>query len=322
MDERITKQQLHDERWSLLEQINRATDTPMIALSFVWLGLLILDFTQGLGPTLQIISNIIWGVFVLDFVLEFTIAPRKVDYLKRSWLTAISLVLPALRVLRIVRVVRLLWVARAARSLRLLRVVTSLNRGLRAVGNMFARRGIGYVIAITTLVTFGGAAGMYAFENPQALVDANYLDAAQAADGAGIASYGEAVWWTAMIMATMGSEYWPQTVEGRILGWLLALYAFAIFGYITATIASYFVGQDTAAAHGEDLTAGNEVAALRADIHALRAEVATLTAQLQGAPAWAGHDQAAATNGDRQRAGAPDAPTGAASPAPTTLTRR
>jgi voltage-gated potassium channel len=128
------------------------------------------------------VSNIIWGVFVLDFVLEFTIAPRKVEYLKRSWLTAISLVLPALRLVRIVRVVRLLRVARAARSLRLLRVVTSLNRGLRAVGNTFARRGIGYVVAITTLVTFGGAAGMYAFENPQALVDANYLDAAHAAD--------------------------------------------------------------------------------------------------------------------------------------------
>ena len=137
MDEHITTQQLHDERWSL-EQIKGATDSPMIALSFVWLGLLILDFTQGLGPALHLISNIIWGVFVFDFVLEFAIAPRKIEYLKRSWLTVISLVLPALRALRIVRVVRLLRVARAARSLRLLRVVTSLNRGLRAVGNTLA----------------------------------------------------------------------------------------------------------------------------------------------------------------------------------------
>ena len=176
--------------------------------------------------------------------------------------------------------------------------------------------------AITTLVTFGGVAGMYAFENPQALVDANYLDAAHAADGAGIASYGEAVWWTAMIMVTMGSDYWPQTVEGRILGWLLALYAFAIFGYITATIASYFVGRDTAVAQGDDGTARNEVAALRADILALRTEVTTLVAQLPGAPALAEYDQAAAPHGDRQRTGAPDAPTGAASPGPTTRTRR
>ena len=42
-----------------------------------------------------------------------------------------------------------------------------------------------------------------------------------------------------------GSEYWPKTVEGRILGWLLAVYAFAVFGYITASFASFFVGRDT-----------------------------------------------------------------------------
>jgi hypothetical protein len=28
-----------------------------------------------------------------------------------------------------------------------------------------------------------------------------------------------------MIMTTMGSEYWPKTVEGRILGWLLSALA-------------------------------------------------------------------------------------------------
>lgn len=47
-----------------------------------------------------------------------------------------------------------------------------------------------------------------------------------------------------MVMTTMGSEYWPKAPAGRVLCWLLAVYAFAIFGYITATIASNFVGRD------------------------------------------------------------------------------
>jgi len=38
-------------------------------------------------------------------------------------------------------------------------------------------------------------------------------------------SCGEALWWTAMIMTTMGSQYWPQTIEGRMLCVFLALYA-------------------------------------------------------------------------------------------------
>lgn len=287
------QEHVQQERWSLLEQINTLTDKPMIALSFVWLGLLILDFTQGLSPFMQTVSNGIWALFVLDFAIEITIAPHKLRYLKRNWLTVISLLLPALRLLRIVQVVRLLRVARAARSLRLLRVLTSLNRGLRAVGKSMGRRGISYVIALTTIVTFAGAAGMYAFESPAAICEEQASATEQAAAlepclgqatqaGTGLESYGEAVWWTAMTMTTMGSDYFPQTAEGRILGWLLALYAFAIFGYITATIASLFVGQDAAGAQGS-ATGDNvaDIVALRAEIAGLRAEVAELVAQLQ-----------------------------------------
>jgi voltage-gated potassium channel len=234
---------LHTQRLELLEHLNNLSDKPLVALSFVWLALLILDLTSGLGPLLQTLSTAIWGIFIVDFVLEFAIAPRKLHYLRRNWLTVISLVLPALRVLRVARALRVLRAARAVRSLSLLRLLTSLNRGMRATRKTLGRRGVGYVVALTVVVTVVGAAGMAFFESPQALREAGYT-----ADAAGgLLNYGEALWWTAMIMTTMGSEYWPQTAEGRILSWLLSLYAFAIFGYITATIASYFVGQDQVA---------------------------------------------------------------------------
>jgi voltage-gated potassium channel len=35
------------------------------------------------------------------------------------------------------------------------------------------------------------------------------------------------------------------TVEGRIFAFFLALYGFAVFGYATATLASFFIGRDT-----------------------------------------------------------------------------
>ncbi len=60
----------------------------------------------------------------------------------------------------------------------------------------------------------------------------------------GLTDYGTALWWTSMILTTMGSDYWPRTLEGRLLCIILALYAFAVFGYVTATIASYFIGRD------------------------------------------------------------------------------
>lgn len=276
------QEHLKQQRWELLEQLNTLTDKPMIALSFAWLGLLVLDLTRGLAPLLQNLSDVIWALFVIDFVVEISIAPHKRDYLRRNWLTAISLMLPALRVLRIFRALQLLRATRAARSLILLRLLTSLNRGMRALGRIVGRRGVGYVVVLTIIVTFAGAAGMAQFEGPAALRDAGYNDAAQA--GQGLKSYGEAVWWTAMIMTTMGSEYWPKTPEGRVLGWLLALYAFAIFGYITATIASYFVGQDRGEQPTVEPAAAAELVALRQELVGLRAQLAAIEARISAQP--------------------------------------
>jgi voltage-gated potassium channel len=87
-----------------------------------------------------------------------------------------------------------------------------------------------------------------------------------------IRTYGDALWWTAMIMTTMGTEYWPQSAEGRVLCLLLALYAFAMFGYVTATLASYFVGRDAESDEGEVLSK-RAIEGLRAEIAALRQEL-------------------------------------------------
>jgi voltage-gated potassium channel len=269
---------VQQQRWELLAYINAITDKPMIALSFVWLGLLILDFTQGLGPLLQNLSNVIWVLFVLDFVIEIVIAPHKLNYLRRNWLTAVSLVLPALRVLRVFQALRILRAARAARSLSLVRLLTSLNRGMRAFSRTIGRRGIGYILGLTIIIIFAGAAGMVQFESPRALAEAGHTDVVQA--GWGLRSYGEGVWWTAMMMTTMGSEYWPKTAEGRVLGLLLAIYAFTVFGYITATIASHFIGQDREEQPAAGMLGTSEISMLRDEIASLRTQLAALRIEL------------------------------------------
>lgn len=235
-------EEIHNARWELLEHINALTDKGMIALAFVWLMLLVIDLTSGLNRPLQALSNIIWVIFIADFALEFVIAPNKQRYLRRNWLTALSLALPALRLLRVFRTFRVLNAFRAVRTVSFLRLITSLNRSMRAVNNAFGRRNIGYLIVITVIITFAGAAGMAYFESPQAIQAAGY--AGDAALHGGLNTYGDAVWWTFMLMTTIGSDYWPVTVEGRILCWILSVYALAIFGYITAAFASYFIGID------------------------------------------------------------------------------
>jgi voltage-gated potassium channel len=81
-----------------------------------------------------------------------------------------------------------------------------------------------------------------------------------------------------MIMTTLGSEYWPKTAEGRVLCVLLALYAFAVFGYVTATIATFFLGRDAEDPEAE-VAGAAAIEMLRGEIAALREEIRALSPQ-------------------------------------------
>lgn len=234
-DKEKYKQSIKDERWELLNEINSATDKPIFFLAFIWLGIIIIDFTRGLNPLLIWLNYIIWVIFILDFLIELIIAPDKTKFIKSNWITGLSVVLPAFGILRLLRITKLAMLSRFIRSINLLRLLTSIRRGTKATKSFLSRHGFGYIVILTILIIFAGAAGMYYFENPESVNPAGHPKSR------GLTSYWDALWWTAMIMTTMGSQYWPVTVEGRILCWLLALYAFSFFGYITATIASYFI---------------------------------------------------------------------------------
>lgn len=266
----VERSVLDSERWAVLEQLEDWLETPMLVLGFVWLGLLVIELTGNLSPALEFIGLGIWAMFILDFALRLMLAPDKSDYLKANWLTALALLVPALRVFRIFRVLRVLRAARAARGLRLFRVLTSLNRGMRALRHTMRRRGVGYVIVLTIVVILIGAAGMYAFEN-------------NLPNGEGLKSYGESLWWTAMLLTSLGSGYWPQTPEGRVLCFLLALYGFAVFGYVTATIATFFIGRDTESDDAE-LASAKSIEVLRMEIATLREELRSMAAPSDEGP--------------------------------------
>ncbi|SFQ57970.1 ion transporter [Hymenobacter arizonensis] len=247
-------EQLQHERYELLHQITEWVETPMLVLGFAWLLLLGIELIRGLTPALEMLGTAIWIIFILDFLLKFVLAPQKLPFLKSNVVTLISLVVPALRLFRLARVFR---AARAVRGLRLVKVVGSLNRGMKALANSFGRRGVGYVLALTSVVLLLGAAGMFAFEK-------------DTPDG--LHSYPEALWWTAMLLTTMGSGYWPRTPEGQALCFLLSLYGFTVFGYFTATLASFFMGRDADDPEAE-VAGAAAVAALHEEVRQLRADL-------------------------------------------------
>jgi voltage-gated potassium channel len=255
-DERDTQ---HAERWRLLRMLDRMLDRPLIALSFVWLALLLAELAVGTDARLDVLFYFLWVVFIAEVAIDLIIAPDRSAYLRANWLKVIALLLPALRALRAITALRFLRAATTVRSASMLRLLTALNRGMGALGRTLDRTRFGYAVALTVLVVFVGAAGMLFFERPAA-------QAVAAAGGSVMTTYGDALWWTAMAMTTVGTDYFPVTAEGRLLGWLLSVFALGVFGYVTATMASHFLGLGREDESPHDAVVAREIAQLRREI--------------------------------------------------------
>lgn len=258
MSEEVRHQADEDEneRWLVLHQLEEWLEVPMMVLSLIWFLLVLAELVWGRAGVFGAFGTIIWAIFIIDFLLRFVIAPRKPIFLRNNVITLMALVLPALRMFRAFQLFR---AARAARGLTLVRIVGTANRSMNALRRSLGRRGLGFVLLVTLAVALLGSAGMLAFEP------------AREVEG-GFENYAEALWWTAMLLTTMGSGFWPVTAEGRLLTFLISLYGFAVFGYITASFATFFIEQEAQSEEGE-VPGLADIGALRDEIAALRSDI-------------------------------------------------
>jgi voltage-gated potassium channel len=250
------------ERLELLVNVSSFLEPIMVGLGIVFLGLLLMEFAgvplTVLGENrMADVMQAIWVIFLGDFLLRFTIAPQKLVFLTSNWLGALSLALPFLRPLRAFRA------ARALRGFSLVRLLGGVNRGMRALRAITRGSLMIYVAALTVAVVFAGAVGVRFF-------DRGYPDSP-------VQTFPDALWWSATLVTTISSELHVVSQEARFIALLQRLYALSIFGYITASIASYLIGIDTS----EDRRRGEAVdRELIDEVRHLRRELAEVRAQL------------------------------------------
>ena len=96
----VPKQTLDRERVRILRQFENWLELPMVILGFLWLVLLAFEITSGLDPMLEALRTIVWAIFGLEFSIRFALTPCKWLFLGKSWLSALSIALPPLRMLR------------------------------------------------------------------------------------------------------------------------------------------------------------------------------------------------------------------------------
>lgn len=188
------------------------------------------------GPGIVLLDWAIWAVFAAELVVGIArgterglgrpLRPRLLD------LGIVVLTFPAvpslLEVLRVVRLVRAVRIARLARAARVLRGLAVEARGLQALGAVFVRRGLLYLVASAVVLVLTGGALMAVIE-PETV---------QGGVWAGL-------WWAIRTVLGHGDAA-PSSPEGRIVETALILVGVGLVGTLAASIAAYFVGQDEA----------------------------------------------------------------------------
>lgn len=104
---------------------------------------------------------------------------------------------------------------------------------------------------------------MYAFEKPKP----------------GFETYSNALWWTINTVITTDNEFFPTEPEGKILAFLLAVFGYTVFGYVTASFASYLIGKD-AENRNTSIAGSRDLAKLSEEIKSLKKTIEEINDRL------------------------------------------
>ena len=194
-------------REALLDRVERATELPLMILSFALLPLLAAPLLWELRPVSQAVaiacSLAIWAVFAAELLIRLAIAPQRGRYLRQHWLDAIGVLLPVARPLRI------LWIVRyGSRAYR---------RPVRfAHVDFLGAYAVGLVLLIATIVT-----------------------SLERGHDSPVDSFPDALWWSIATVTTVGyGDIVPVTAAGRAFAYLLMLGGIGLFGALTANLAA------------------------------------------------------------------------------------
>ncbi len=227
----VTDSHSFGKRHPFFKRLERKLETPILLLSFVWLLVIITELVFGMIPILLWLGTCLWVMFVLFFLLKLVTVPNRIGYLKRNWLLILAIFVPALRLFPFLQRYTLARAMTATFGMQVVWIFASADIGMRSLRNALGRRGTGYAFTFTVIVLMAGAAGMFSFEKDEL-------------DPLGIHSYPKALWWVAMQITNIGSGYRPQTVGGQVVCLGISIYAAAMFGYLTAILATLFIGRD------------------------------------------------------------------------------
>ena len=177
----------------------------------------IIDITKGLSSTLTIIDNIIYVIFILDYVIRFIFAKSKKTFVKSNILDLIAIIpfSSAFRAFRVLKFTRIL------KMTKLVRLASVSARLLKKVKKFLNTNGLKYVLCLVIVSIVISALAMTKIEKMP---------------------FVDALWWAFVTATTVGyGDLSPTTGLGRIVASILMLVGIGLIGSLTSSITSFFL---------------------------------------------------------------------------------
>jgi voltage-gated potassium channel len=199
------------ERWERRAEIPLLLLAAAFVVAYAW-PVVDPNVDPGVRGSLNVLSWTVWTAFAIDLVIRLALADDRGRYALRHWYDVALVVLPVLR------------------ALRLLRLLVLLRMFDRSAASNLAGRVLAYAAAIAVMSVGLGALAV--------------LDAEQDVSDANIATIGDALWWACTTVTTVGyGDYFPVTLEGRVVAVVLMVVGIGLVGTVTASVAAWLLAR-------------------------------------------------------------------------------
>ncbi len=196
-------------------------DLTVCICCLISVALAILDFTQGLGVKTQWLDYIIYGLFVIDYIVRFLLSEEKKVFFKKNIIDLLAIIPlnSAFRGLRLIRMTKVL------KPVKLARVGALFAKSVSKAKQFLNTNGFKYMLCLSAVAVLASSCAMVYFEGMR---------------------FQDAVWWSFVTATTVGyGDLSPETSIGRVIAAILMLVGIGLIGALTSTITSFFLKEQS-----------------------------------------------------------------------------